>query len=98
MLVLLRHSEVRENQDEDEDVVHGQGVLDQVPGQKLETRFLSHCLVDGEGEAKREGYPDRAPGRRFLEGDLGRSAVEQTQVEGEDPQNDYVESDPAPEA
>src|SRR5690348_4811718 len=98
MLVLPGHTEVREEQDEDEDVVDRQRLLDQVPGEILESRLRSHDVRDARAEQKRQRDPGRAPHRRFADRDLVRLPVKDTEVQREHDEHERVEADPGPDA
>jgi hypothetical protein len=89
-LVLDRHLEGAEDQQEDEDVVDGQGFLDQVAGEKLQ-RLLVGDLGSGRAvqippqaavEQQGQADPHERPCRRFLDAHLVRLvAAEDEQVQ-----------------
>src|SRR6185436_14297774 len=97
VLILLRHLEVGEDQHEDENIVYGKRVLDEVAGQELETRLLPHRFINGEGERQRQRDPDSTPDRGLPDGNLLTALMEKTEIQREDREDDDVESDPAPE-
>src|SRR5687768_16592325 len=67
MLVLRRHPEIREDQDEDEDVVDGERQLDQVAGEELERLGASLRGADDHVEDGHEDDDDVVDGERQLD-------------------------------
>jgi hypothetical protein len=99
MLILQGDAEVREDQDEDKDVVNGERLLDHVAGEELKCQALpdvaakaaSRIKVEAVVEDLGEGDPDDGPAERLTEGhDMG-VPVEHTQIEGEQKQDEYGE-------
>jgi hypothetical protein len=102
-LVLDRHLEGAEDQQEDEDVVDGQGFLDQVAGEKLQ-RLLVGDLGSGRAvqippqaavEQQGQADPHERPCRRFLDAHLVRLvAAEDEQVQRQHEQDKSDEAGP----
>ena len=71
MLVLGGDREVAENQHEDEDVVHGERVLDDVPGEKFQGGLRGRRIrLEARGchEARVAGkLPERVPVQQVIE-------------------------------
>jgi hypothetical protein len=97
MLVLLRHLEVGEDQDEDEDVVDAERVLDQVAGKEFERRFRPLQLPDEEIETEGKQHPRDAPRGCFLDRDDVRLAIESDEVDRQHDEDTDVKCDPEPE-
>src|SRR4051812_40341976 len=96
MLVLLGNLEIREDENEDEDVVHRERVLDEITGEKFESGLFPHHVVNAGGKGEREHHPHDAPGRGGLYGSRVRFLVKDYEIEKEYGENDGVEADPSP--
>ena len=80
VLVALRDAEVAEDQEENEEVVHAEGFLDDVAGVELESRPRPQPQPDARPEGDRHGDPDGGPAEGLLQGDLVRPAVEDEEI------------------
>ena len=67
----------------DEEVVHREGLLDQIPGKKLHAGFWAHCVHDKAVESQSQTDPDSAPAERFLNADCMILAVKDAQIQGQ---------------
>ncbi len=110
VLVGQGHSEVGEDQGDDEDVVQAQGFFHHVPGEKIQGRLLAAQLLDQPAaemdpvvfvdevhpDVERQGqhHPEHRPGHRLAQGNFPRLAVEHPQVQDEHQENKQQESDP----
>ena len=100
MLVLRGYAEVGKHQDEDEDVVDGERLLDQVAGQELEPEAPPLLGSERAGrveeervvERQRQDDPDRGPEERLAERHDVRVPVEHAQVEREQEQHERREA------
>ena len=97
VLIALRHREVGEDQDEDEDVVDRQRLLDEVAGEKLQRRLGAHEAGDGQAEQHRGADPGHRPAGRLAHRDLVRVAVEDAEVDRQHREHGGVEGDPDPD-
>ena len=59
-----RNTEMREDEHEHKDVVHAQGVLDQVPSEKIEPMVWPFNTPDDDVKGERHQDPDDAASRR----------------------------------
>ena len=72
MPVGLRDSKIREDHDEDKDVVHAQGILDEIASEKFERPLRSAEVIDAGIKGQGEEDPHQAPqGRLFFCDDAG---------------------------
>ena len=88
------HTEILEDQQEDENIVHAERFFDQVSGKKLQTGAASVRRENPRSESDREGNPKGAFERRFANRNRMCVPVEQAQVEQEEQCHSRVESDP----
>jgi hypothetical protein len=93
MLVFVGDPEIRKDQDDDEDVVDGKRVLDDVAGDELERRLLAVEVRDKACEPEGERNPDSAPGRGLPYRCRMRLLVENAEVDGEYRQDPDIEGD-----
>ena len=94
VLVDGRHSEGREDDDEDENVVYGQRLFNQVTGGELERALRPEPVIHPGVEDDRERHPHGAPDARLLEGHLVRVLVKYTEIDGKHRQNEGYKSGP----
>jgi hypothetical protein len=88
------YAERREQQVEDEQVVDGERLLDDVAGQERGGRAAPEPPEDERVEEERDGDPDRAPDRGFADADHVRLAVENPEVERQHGRHDHREHRP----
>lgn len=93
MLVFVGDPEIREDQDDDEDVVDGKRVLDDVAGDELECGLLAVQMRNEACESEGERDPDRTPGRGLSYRCRMRLLVENAEVDGEYRQDPDIEGD-----
>jgi hypothetical protein len=67
-LGLRRHPEVREDEDEDEEIVDAEGELDEIAGVVLQRRLGALPPENEESEEMGEGDEPETPAQRLLEG------------------------------
>ena len=94
VLVLRRHGEVVEDDDEDEEVVEAERPLDDVGGQELDPDLVAEALIDPEIEGQGDGGPDDAPETRLAQPDPVLPAVEDPEVERQHPEDQGEEEPP----
>jgi hypothetical protein len=99
--------EVGEDHQEDKDVVHRQGLLDQVAGQEFQRLGIGH--LGGAGavlhgppeqavEQEAQGDPDQRPVQRLLDPDVVRTLLfEHHEVDEQRHQHDGTEGGPQPQ-
>ncbi len=97
MLVLRRHPEIGEDEDENEDVIDAERVLDQVAGKKIDPLVGSLPAPDDGVKAERERDPERL--RRTALGRLMRvRPAEAEEIDGQRRENSEMKCDPKPDA
>jgi len=102
--LFFRHREVAHDHQEHEDVVHRQGLLDQITGEELQADLVGHHLAGGlvevvpkaTVEGQGEQHPADRPPQRLLEGDLVGPAVPH-QYEIDQQRDDYHRAEAAPQ-
>lgn len=97
VLVLGRHLEKHEDDDEDKDVVHAQAELDEVAGEEFEPALFAHRLPDDGVEDEREADPHAAPAEGFFHFRRVRFFLKNAEVEREHQHNEREKADPCPE-
>src|SRR4051794_37285001 len=95
VLVLRRHPEIGEDEDEDKDVVDAQRILDEVPGEEIDPLIGSLPMPDDGVEAERESDPDESAADRATQGDGVRFAIAE-KIDRQRGQNPEVKNDPKP--
>ncbi len=96
VLQVVRDLEVGEDQDEDEEVVDGEGELEHVAGGEQLGVLRPPPGGEQEAERDRQGDPHDAPGDRLLEGRLMVGLVEHPEVEGQHAGDETQEGGPCP--
>jgi len=95
--------EEAEYHQEDEDVVHRQGLLNQIAGKEFQRLAVGRLAADRAveippeqaGEDEREGNPNYAPGQRFPRRNLMRYlAAKDEQIQGQHEQHEGGETCP----
>jgi len=89
-----RDGEVREDNEEDEEVVDRKRLLDEVAGQELERSLRPEREVDAHVEDQGQRNPDPGPEEDFADADLMHLAVEHAEVDGEQRQDEDGEPEP----
>ena len=70
MLKVARNTEVRKNQGNDKDIVHGKSQLNDIARDELSGCFTPHPSKQHKGKPHGEGKPQKSPRRRFACVDL----------------------------
>src|SRR4029077_2746107 len=83
-----------EYEDENKNVVHAHGLLDDVAGKELQSFFGAVSLKNPEIENEGERHPEDAPDGGFAHGDFVRAAIEHAEIEHEQEKNSRVENNP----
>ena len=94
MLQRRRDGEGREDDGEDEEVVDGQALLDEVTGEELERALRPEPEVHRDVEEQGEEDPDGAPDQGFADVHRVRSAVNDAEVQSQHGQHEDGEADP----
>src|SRR3989304_2926048 len=98
VLVLCRHFEIRENHQEDEEIVDAQRFFDDEAREELESDLGTLEEVDTGIEEEGKEDPECAPKKRFLDLDFMRLLVEHPQVENKHENDKEIENRPEPGA
>ena len=88
------HTEVGEDQQEDEQVVNAEGELDEIAGVVLQRRLGALPPQNEQAEQKRQRHHPTAPPERLLQGEDVTAAVEHTQVEDQEAHDQGGEAQP----
>ncbi len=89
--------EGREEHREQEDVVHRERLLDEVPGEVLAAGRGAARGEDDAAEAETKRDPDNGPGGRFAHRHLVGVAVEDEQIKREHADEEHTKADPESE-
>ena len=95
MLVLRRHPEVGEDEDENKNVIDAERIFDEVTGKKIDSLIWSLPAPDDGVEAERERNPDQTAPDRTAQAD-GVRLSEAEEINRQRGQNPEVESNPKP--
>src|SRR5262245_25798697 len=93
-----RNPEVREDEHEHENVVHAQGVLDEIAGKKIEPVMWPFYTPDDSIEGQRDHYPHEASPRRCAHAQFAAPSTESKQIDPDGDEHANVKSDPEPDA
>ena len=93
-LELGRHREVLEDQEEDEEVVHAERQLDDVPRVVLERGLRTLAHPEEHPEEERQGHQPGAPAQRLPEREDVRLPVQDSEVEDQEADDEDAEADP----
>jgi hypothetical protein len=94
MLIARGDFEVGEDEQEDKDIVHAEGLFDQVTRQKLK-RFLGAIPeVNSHIEEKCQGNPDSTPDEGFSNMDDMSLALENLQIQDEHCKDEKIKDHP----
>ena len=93
-LVMPSDMEVGKDHDEDEEVVDGERLFDDVAGQEFQCLCRAEIYIDAGGECQRQRYPDQRPGKGLAKSDLVALPVEYSQIECEHDGYDCGKSKP----
>src|ERR1700739_3168941 len=88
------HLEGAEDHKKDEKIVHAERFFDDVAGKIFQPALRPMPVPDEIAESDRQGNPCDAPKRGFTNVDLAGSAVEYTQVQGDDEEDKKIEACP----
>jgi hypothetical protein len=86
-----------EDQNEDEDIVDAQALLQQIAGKKLDSGTRPEKVKDSGPEDQRQDKITEAEQESFPDPHLFVPAVEQTEIEDQQNQDEKVEAEPHPE-
>ena len=84
MLQIGRHGERRHDDHEDEQVVHAQRVLSEVPRDELAAVRHPEGDSDEHGKRRRERHVEQHPAEGVLLGELPRTMIDDHQVDHDD--------------
>src|SRR5664279_2403229 len=100
MLVTRRNGKMREDEGDDEDIVHRERQLDDIAGDEfdrlLELPVRHQCRRDDESEQHGQGEPHARPRQRLAEFYDMRLAMKHSQVEREENEHAEQKSRPVP--
>ena len=98
MLRARWHPKMGEDEHEHKNVVHAEGVLDQVPGKKIEpVVWPFHTPNDGV-KGERDDNPHKAPARRCRHAQFAAAEMESEKIDADGDEHANVKSDPEPDA
>jgi hypothetical protein len=89
---------MREDEHEHENVVHAQGVLDQIAGKKIEPVVWPFHTPDDSVEGQRDDHPQEAAPRRCAHAQFAAASAESEQVDPNGNEHANVKGDPEPDA
>ena len=98
MLCAGGHPEMREDQHEHENVVHAQGVLDQVAGKKIDRMMRPFHTPDDNVKSQGDDHPKDAAARRGAHAQLPPAQAESEKIDPDGDEHANVKSDPKPDA
>ena len=94
MLISPFHAERAKDEDENKNVIHAHGLLDDVSGEKLKRFFAAVDVKNPEVKRSRSAYPEHAPNGGLADGYFVRAAIEYAEVEHEQEENACIEDYP----
>src|SRR5262249_4578442 len=93
-----RDPEVREDKHEHKNVVHAEGVLDQVAGKKIDCVVWAFYTPDDAVKNQRDYHPNKAAARRCAHAQFAAAPTEREQINPNGDEHANVKSDPEPDA
>ena len=90
--------EMREDEHEHKNVVHAQGVLDQVTGKKVEPVMRPFHTPDDSVKRQRNDHPKGAAPRRCVHAQFAPASMERQQIDPNGNEHANVKGDPEPDA
>src|SRR5882724_6202735 len=94
MLHAVVHGKRAENDQEEKKIVDAQRFFDEVAGEKFERRLAADIEKNSGAEKQGDADPDAGPQAGFAYADFVGLVVQDTQVQGNGDENEYVEGDP----
>ncbi|MPN15458.1 hypothetical protein SDC9_162792 [bioreactor metagenome] len=98
MLILIRYGEGLEYEQEDEHIVHAQGLLDHIGGVVFHRRIGAHVQINEYSEDDGQGDPETGKQQRLLERNGLLLTVEHEQVKAKQEQDQQEEQYPVRDA
>ena len=89
---------MREDEHEDKNVVHAQGVLDQIAGKKIERVMWPFHTPDDSVKSQRDDHPQEAAPRRCAHAQIAAASAESEEVDANGDEHAKVKGDPKPDA
>jgi len=89
---------MREDEHEHKNVVHAQGVLDQVAGKKIESMMRPFHTPDDSVKRQRNDHPKNAAPRRCAHAQFAAAYAESEQIDPNGNEHANVKGDPEPDA
>ena len=89
---------MREDEHEDKNVVHAQGVLDQIAGKKIEPVMWPFYTPDDRVKGQGDDHPQKAAPRRCAHAQFAAASTEREQVDPNGNEHANVKGDPEPDA
>ncbi len=90
--------EMREDKHEHKDVVHAQGVLDQIAGKEIEPVMWPFHTPDDSVKRQRDDHPQEAAPRRCGHAQFATASAESEQIDPNGDEHANVKGDPEPDA
>jgi hypothetical protein len=87
-----RHGKIRKEQNKNKDVVHTEGILDEVAGEELQPFGWTEFVVNERAKRERKNDPDDAPQKSLAETDDVRLAVKHPKIERQEKEDNYQKS------
>src|SRR5512135_2694853 len=97
MLVGRRHDKGTKKQHEDKEIVHAEGLLDQIARQKLQSWLWPSPEVQTSIKQERKHNPDRAPAQSLFQGNGVGFAMEHAQVKRQHYKHKSIKRYPEPD-
>ncbi len=94
VLVLSFNGKIREDENEDKNIIYTKRVFNDISSQIFESQSLSKLVINKNVEKERKCYPDSTPDKGFLNRDLMRFLVKYSKVKGQHKKNEDVKTDP----
>ena len=94
MLVFGGNPEIRENENEDENIVYAQRFLDEITGKKLQPYVRPELPDNAPVEKQGQSYPNHGPSRRLSHTDFVALAMEDEKIYRQHGQYENVEPNP----
>ena len=85
-----------EDEGDDEDVIHGEGKLNEIAGVELERFLLAAPRLEGQPKEHGQTDPQGRPRQRLPHLDHAGAVVEHAQIEAQEHQHTDHETDPVP--
>ena len=89
---------MREDEHEHKNIVHAQGVLDQIAGKKIEPVMWPFHTPDDRVKGQRDDHPQDAAPRRCAHAQFAAAQAESEEIDPDGDEHANVKGDPKPDA